>query len=55
MDINDNLKNKISYYSRIKCHTCLQNINSNNINNFFKMPKSDKGKYYCSKICYNFI
>ena len=53
--INKNIRAIISNYSNIKCHTCLQHMNTNNINNFFIMPKINKGKYYCSITCYNFI
>ena len=54
-DLNANLKKIVSNYQNIKCSVCLQRLNNTNINNFFILPKTEKGKYYCSDICYNFI
>ena len=55
MEVNSNISKIILNYSFIRCSVCLKELSGNNINNFFIMPKTDKGKYYCSKICYNFI
>ncbi len=54
-ELNHNLKKIVSNYQNIKCSVCLQKLNNTNINSFFILPKTDKGKYYCSKLCYNFI
>ena len=55
IEVNENIKKIINKYHDIKCSICLQKLSKSNINSFFIMPRTDKGKYYCSKICYNFI
>jgi len=50
-NFNDNLKKIVSNYHNIKCSICLQKLNNNNIKYFFMLPKTEKGKYYCSELC----
>ena len=56
MEINNNIKKIIQEYTKIKCCICHVNLNTSNINDFFIFPENYKyKKYYCSKICFNFI
>ena len=55
IEVNENIKKVINKYHNIKCSICLQKLNKYNINNFFIMPKTKDGRYYCSELCYNFF
>lgn len=48
---NDDIINEILLYLEIKCHSCYNRIDVNNLKDLIKLNKF----YYCNKTCFNFI